>query len=536
MKLGVRTILEGMAPGTVFACFVVILSVSGLMFRNFPGLDGKPPLTIPASSFVLHFHSDGSNNDWGYKIKVEPDEINPEVLFTEDNVNSYPFYCGNGPIYSSSYPSMNGQIARLVVIPTALSATDVESHFSSSEAPEAVCRMDNSSGIASLSLLLRGIKSVSHQLSLSNLERGFAAPHVLKSLLLLLCRGTSVVQIAICRVLASLVPKLDVEVVNNVFLSIPEFSACKSFVHYLLSSAGSALYTSADSSRQNVNREHEFSFAVAVECLGVLRTVVTVGKPCGDEETRSGLSLSWRQAINQTLQDIASSSSTVFQTLLDNKESLDTVVAPSEVFSVVGVIAFAGGLLPGIYPGAQCHYLNDKGLSETCTVISSTAKPIYDPVSDKELFKKWKDIEQFGEAVVIILNSDPEKPITVPRQSLSITRADLGSDLSVVLTDYFGEDDGASTALLNLLKATAHLDVVDYRPVMVPKVEEKAVELVFESSHPYTDGLDVYTSVSIPGAEKMFVSFRNDSRIEQVSELTCMSISMCFQFRWVALQ
>ena len=29
---------------------------------NFPGVGGNPPLYIPSNSFVLHFHSDGSNN------------------------------------------------------------------------------------------------------------------------------------------------------------------------------------------------------------------------------------------------------------------------------------------------------------------------------------------------------------------------------------------------------------------------------------------------------------------------------------------
>ena len=40
--------------------------------RNFPGVDGHPPLVIPASKFVFHFQSDGSRNDWGYKIIVTP--------------------------------------------------------------------------------------------------------------------------------------------------------------------------------------------------------------------------------------------------------------------------------------------------------------------------------------------------------------------------------------------------------------------------------------------------------------------------------
>ena len=38
--------------------------------KNFPGVGGVSALVIPASRFVVHFHSDGSNNEWGYKITI----------------------------------------------------------------------------------------------------------------------------------------------------------------------------------------------------------------------------------------------------------------------------------------------------------------------------------------------------------------------------------------------------------------------------------------------------------------------------------
>lgn len=40
--------------------------------RNFPGVGGNLPLLIPASRFVFHFFSDGSNKEWGYKCTIEP--------------------------------------------------------------------------------------------------------------------------------------------------------------------------------------------------------------------------------------------------------------------------------------------------------------------------------------------------------------------------------------------------------------------------------------------------------------------------------
>ena len=38
--------------------------------ENFPGTSDRPPLIIDASRFVVYFKSDGSTNDWGYRIKV----------------------------------------------------------------------------------------------------------------------------------------------------------------------------------------------------------------------------------------------------------------------------------------------------------------------------------------------------------------------------------------------------------------------------------------------------------------------------------
>ena len=37
---------------------------------TFPGVGETPPLRIPADTFFFHFHSDGSNTEWGYKFTV----------------------------------------------------------------------------------------------------------------------------------------------------------------------------------------------------------------------------------------------------------------------------------------------------------------------------------------------------------------------------------------------------------------------------------------------------------------------------------
>ena len=44
----------------------------GSSTKFFPGIGGNPALFIPANRFVVHFHSDGSNNDWGFKFTATP--------------------------------------------------------------------------------------------------------------------------------------------------------------------------------------------------------------------------------------------------------------------------------------------------------------------------------------------------------------------------------------------------------------------------------------------------------------------------------
>jgi hypothetical protein len=39
---------------------------------NWPGLNGRPALSIPANKFVAHFKTNGSLNDWGFQMIVEP--------------------------------------------------------------------------------------------------------------------------------------------------------------------------------------------------------------------------------------------------------------------------------------------------------------------------------------------------------------------------------------------------------------------------------------------------------------------------------
>ena len=48
---------------------------------NWPGVNGRPPLVIDASKFIVHFKSNGTTNDWGFLIKIIPNV----KVFDNDN-------------------------------------------------------------------------------------------------------------------------------------------------------------------------------------------------------------------------------------------------------------------------------------------------------------------------------------------------------------------------------------------------------------------------------------------------------------------
>lgn len=68
--------------------------------HNWPGVNGKPGLHIPASRFIIYFKTSGSNNDWGFAM-----HIIPTLLITNNDPNSgkYLFFSLISYLYTYSY-------------------------------------------------------------------------------------------------------------------------------------------------------------------------------------------------------------------------------------------------------------------------------------------------------------------------------------------------------------------------------------------------------------------------------------------------
>lgn len=95
---------------------------------NWPGVD-LPPLEIPAASFLVHFHSDGSNNDYGFRLIAEgrlpvlpePSSVDAGAAGVSRiginhqqhacaDVSRWPLYLGQPPLHASPRRTIHGGV------------------------------------------------------------------------------------------------------------------------------------------------------------------------------------------------------------------------------------------------------------------------------------------------------------------------------------------------------------------------------------------------------------------------------------------
>jgi len=114
---------------------------------------------------------------------------------------------------------------------------------------------------------------------------------------------------------------------------------------------------------------------------------------------------------------------------------------------------------------------------------------------------------RFGEATVISLVSAPSKPVIVPTSSLSV----IHSAQNPAILNFFAQH---THSIIELFKHVTLVETFDPRPVYLPEISESDKSAVFESSHPYTSGLDTFKVVSFPGATEIIIQFDSQSRTE----------------------
>jgi len=177
-----------------------------------------------------------------------------------------------------------------------------------------------------------------------------------------------------------------------------------------------------------------------------------------------------------------------------------------------GVVSFLGGNFTGMYSGAKAVYKVHKSeLLEECTILGPAAVPVYDAEKEPEMKGTWEGSETFGEALAIVLLSQPGKVLVVPRRKLTVHT--LSPSLLKKLSDFLSTKI-ESAKLVSLFESIVAINDIDSRPQPLPKMQAAEVEVVYESTHPYDNSQDSYKDIKMEGATEMTISFDPRSATE----------------------
>jgi hypothetical protein len=477
--------------------------------KNFPGMDGRPPLVIPADSFVIHFKTDNSNNDWGYKMTItvekikEVDDSKPMLKMLNDK----PIYIGQMPTYvhniSSSPNAVDGSISRLSVFTYSLLADQIASMAANKPVVKSVAG-DEVLCLDVLSIMHRSchaLRNVAVQLN-----SAFSGPSVLFPLLCIAMNGTAFVQCSALRVCASLLPVCPIEVVNIQARKVANLGEM-SFVEYLFARIGQVMnvwsrYSAGHTPEARMCTELEISIGMALLNLLNALAVSELWGPSVLEIAKKVVIGNTGRVLSQ-LQDLGEQETR-------RGTSFDHVGVPEiEINMLYAILGLLGGSSRGLFTGATARYAagDDNGIMEDCTVLASTWAPDVKDSTDKNEKELWKDKTAFGDAFVIVLHSQPGKPVVVPRSKLKVVAPPFSKDMDNFLAKL-------SEPLVQMFSMLAAIDASDKRPVHKPRVVETDEVKEFESDHPYLDNTNSFEEITFPGAKQIEIEFDRRTRTE----------------------
>lgn len=477
---------------------------------NWPGFEGRPPLVIPASSFVIYFKTDGSNNDWGYIIQISVEKAMKEVENEKliEVLNDKPFYIGQVPSYVDNHKkspkSLNGVLCGLNLYTRSLNEEEINS-LVSSRPPNDTTSNDEVLCLDVLAMMNRSCNAFKN--TPVHVSNAFVGPSVVNYMFRLVANGAPVVQAAALKVCAALVPACSSDLVSV------QAQRCglvfkDSFLLYLFNRIGEII---------NMWSRYSPSTSTAVFC-----TELDLSVGMGYLNLLNALCVSdnWQPSIlefvRDFIQNIAPSviSETMNYCLEETSlgKSLSSVRVSREslniTFSLLGLL---GGSLSGLFTGASAKYIasEDVGMSEDCVILSS-AWPPAESTLPKDQITLWKDLTSFGDAYLIVLDSQPGESLLVPRSRLTVVPSPFSQELNSFLTKL-------TQPLVQLFSLVCNIDCSDRRPVHVPKVKESDEVQEFESPHPYSAS-DLYVEIKMPGAKNMTIEFDRRTRTNPNSD------------------
>lgn len=484
---------------------------------NWPGVGGRPPLKIPASRFIVHFHSDGSNNDWGFKltavasIPVSADEIEEPTI---EVLNNLPIYIGQPPSYVSNARTAEVFVGGVHMFSSALPFDKIrkmlDNPFHGKVAE--IAPVNDTVALDMLAMLQKCTTSmIQHG---GSGAKPLAGPHVLQPLLQLVAKAPLRIRLAALEYCRILLPEIPVELVDTQAVMLGLASNDSGFVGYLLQQAGRILCASTlNSTEAQALPGSEDSYALALRQIGLLQALF------GSEEWAKPVCAAVRKscaAIPAVIDALTAKAKEEIAVGLSDPASFMNLVntMTDDLAAAFGLAALLGGSFDGVFAGAfaRCRTgPKDSPVLEDCTVIAATVPPVLEEKAPDEEKLKWKDCHAFGDALVVVLHSQPDKCITVPRSQLVSASRPIPDSVSQGLA-------ADEAALLEVVRRIATIDCTDTRPQYMPIVEEFDKEEVVESKHPYDDNADVYYPLEFPGAEEVVIEFDPQTRTEDVHD------------------
>ncbi|CAN0118223.1 unnamed protein product, partial [Ectocarpus sp. 12 AP-2014] len=447
---------------------------------NWPGTGGRPPLVINAPSFAVFFHTDQSNNDWGFKMSslacvAAPEEADEEKSEASPaNLNPFPVYLGQPPSYASSQRSASGYLWGASTYAESLTAEQARS-LACAPAPPDPSLMEEEACTDVLSLVQRcassmdGVAGQGGGLSLEAGTSPLVSPQVLGPLLVILLQGSMKLRVAAARLCERLLPQAPLEMVQ-VQLSRAGFSSplvpspspgvttrTAPLVRGLMLQVGetlsvwSRIAAGASGVTNNVYLPGLFSedsltsgeeaFASMSAHVGLLRALLAKegwSPPLADclREACSNLPLMTKALEGAGACEIEGG----------EPERVAEVLCDPRLWMVHACLALLGGSFQGLHVGGRAMALMgdiDGATIERCTVLAmdwprlhhleaierekcaTTSRTANKGVDFVPPVKDWDGLESLGDAVIVCLHSEPENPRVLPRGRVSPDSAPL---------------------------------------------------------------------------------------------------------------
>ena len=463
-------------------------------------------MKIPANRFVIYFKSDGSNNDWGYKINCIADIVvdvdDREATLT--SLNNMPLYVGQCPIYVGAERAAEVAMYSLRVYKTALQSTDVEK-LALQRPSEKADVADEMLCLNVLSMMERSCQALSGITSEG--PKALVGPHVIHPLLCLVAMGSPLVQIAGLRICKSLLPTAPTDMVDSQAHQAKLYYK-ESFLRYLIHSVGAGLnvwVTFADlhSRCEKAQLCSELEHGILAEKIQLLQALIV------SEIWSNAVKGIVTNALSTVAQLVKQLHVKACEEMQAGLSKLSVEVDKDDLNVLYAVIGVFGGALDGLYPGARALYTvgEENNILEECIVLSPATAPQYDE-NDKAAELLWKGSTAFGDAFYVVLLSQKGVPLLVPRSKLtSTTQLSMTPGLQAFLKERVQQ-------VVELFHQISLIDCIDKRPVYKPNIIEKDEATCFESPHPYLDNQDQYTHIKFPGAKKIILEFDSQSRTE----------------------